>query len=165
MRRRLNDQAIYVISVAAELAGVHPQTLRVYERKGLVQPQRTQGNSRRYSERDIDLLRRIQELTDEGMNLAGVTRILELEQELQDARALYDRTLRKLEKAEHELQVMATRSSLVPLRDVRRIRRAMKSDALDSAVKARVFVAPPATPTTTEDRRQVKSDGPKQAHS
>lgn len=165
MRRRLNDQAIYVISVAAELAGVHPQTLRVYERKGLVQPQRTQGNSRRYSERDIDLLRRIQELTDEGMNLAGVTRILELEQELQGARALYDRTLRRLEKAEHELQVMATRSSLVPLRDVRRIRRAMKSDALDSAVKARVFAAPPVTPTTTEDHRQVKSDGPKQAHS
>src|ERR687885_202212 len=82
MARRPIKEANYVISVAAELAGVHPQTLRVYERKGLVQPQRTQGNSRRYSEEDIELLRRIQELTDEGINLAGVTRILELEQEL-----------------------------------------------------------------------------------
>src|ERR671916_22254 len=75
----MSDQAIYVISVAAELAGVHPQTLRVYERKGLLTPQRTAGNTRRYSERDIDRLRRIQELTNEGINLAGVMRIMELE--------------------------------------------------------------------------------------
>ncbi len=77
-----SDQAIYVISVAAELAGVHPQTLRVYERKGLVSPKRTLGNTRRYSERDIELLRRIQELTNEGVNLAGVKRILELENQV-----------------------------------------------------------------------------------
>ena len=73
--------AVYVISVAAELAGVHPQTLRIYERKGLVDPARTAGGSRRYSENDISLLRRIQELTNEGLNLAGVQRVLELEEE------------------------------------------------------------------------------------
>ncbi len=78
MNRRMND-AVYVISVAAELAGVHPQTLRIYERKGLVDPARTTGGSRRYSDADIDLLRKIQELTNEGMNLVGVQRVLALE--------------------------------------------------------------------------------------
>jgi MerR family transcriptional regulator, heat shock protein HspR len=73
--------AVYVISVAAELAGVHPQTLRIYERKGLVDPARTRGGSRRYSDEDIELLRRIQELTTEGLNLAGVQRVLALEAE------------------------------------------------------------------------------------
>lgn len=80
-------QAVYVISVAAELAGVHPQTLRIYERKGLVEPGRTQGGSRRYSDADIELLRRIQDLTNEGLNLAGVKRVLELEAELERTRA------------------------------------------------------------------------------
>ena len=74
-------KAVYVISVAAELAGVHPQTLRIYERKGLVEPERTPGGSRRYSEDDLAILHRIQELTDEGLNLAGVKRVLELEHE------------------------------------------------------------------------------------
>ena len=71
-----------MISVAAELAGVHPQTLRIYERKGLLAPARTSGRSRRYSDRDIALLRRIQELTNDGVSLAGVQRILALEDEL-----------------------------------------------------------------------------------
>jgi MerR family transcriptional regulator/heat shock protein HspR len=71
-----------VISVAAELAGVHPQTLRIYERKGLVAPARTGGCSRRYSDHDIAVLRRIQELTNEGLNLAGVQRVIELEAEI-----------------------------------------------------------------------------------
>lgn len=75
------SRAVYVISVAAELAGVHPQTLRIYERKGLVDPARTQGGSRRYSDDDIAQLRRITDLTDEGLNLAGVRRVLELEAE------------------------------------------------------------------------------------
>ena len=73
---------MYVISVAAELAGVHPQTLRIYERKGLLSPARTSGRSRRYSEHDIALLRRIQELTNDGVSLAGVQRVLALEDEL-----------------------------------------------------------------------------------
>jgi len=77
---------LYVISVAAELAGVHPQTLRIYERKGLVDPARTGGGSRRYSDADIALLQRIQDLTNEGLNLAGVKRVLELEAEVQRLR-------------------------------------------------------------------------------
>jgi len=76
------ERAVYIISVAAELAGVHPQTLRIYERKGLLQPQRTSGNTRRYSDRDIERLRAISSLTDEGVNLAGVKRIMELQAEL-----------------------------------------------------------------------------------
>ena len=86
--------ALYIISVAAELAGVHPQTLRIYERKGLIEPQRTQGRSRRYSDRDIALLQRIQELTHAGVGLAGVERILELEA---GARACPQRRIADLE--------------------------------------------------------------------
>ena len=77
------SRGVYVISVAAELAGVHPQTLRIYERKGLLEPSRTGGGSRRYSERDIARLRRILELTNEGLNLAGVKRVMELEDEVE----------------------------------------------------------------------------------
>jgi MerR family transcriptional regulator/heat shock protein HspR len=83
---RSPDHAVYVISVAAELAGMHPQTLRIYERKGLVDPARTGGGSRRYSDEDISRLQRIQELTNDGLNLAGVKRVLELEAELQTLR-------------------------------------------------------------------------------
>ena len=75
------DRAVYVISVAAELAGVHPQTLRIYERKGLLTPGRTSGGTRQYSESDLVTLRRIGELLDEGLNLAGVAKVLELEAE------------------------------------------------------------------------------------
>ena len=75
-------EAVYVISVAAELAGVHPQTLRIYEQKGLIRPHRTSGNSRRYSEEDIDQLRRVQALTQRGVNLAGAKRIIELEDQV-----------------------------------------------------------------------------------
>lgn len=83
--------AVFVISVAAELAGVHPQTLRIYERKGLVDPARTGGGSRRYSEDDIERLRRIQALTNEGLNLAGVKRVIELESDLERLSAALDR--------------------------------------------------------------------------
>jgi MerR family transcriptional regulator/heat shock protein HspR len=76
------DRAVYIISVAAELAGVHPQTLRIYEQKGLVQPHRTRGNTRRYSEADIERLRRVQRLTQDGVSLAGVKRILAMEEEI-----------------------------------------------------------------------------------
>ena len=80
-------RAVYVISVAAELAGMHPQTLRIYERKGLLAPARTAGGSRRYSDADLALLERIAELTDSGLNLAGVQRVLELEHEVAELRA------------------------------------------------------------------------------
>ncbi|MEN3314653.1 MAG: MerR family transcriptional regulator, heat shock protein HspR [Acidimicrobiaceae bacterium] len=76
------DRGVYVISVAAELAGVHPQTLRIYERRGLLDPARTGGGSRRYSERDIARLRRIHELTEAGLNLAGVKAVMDLEAEV-----------------------------------------------------------------------------------
>jgi MerR family transcriptional regulator/heat shock protein HspR len=85
--RSAADRAVYIISVAAELAGVHPQTLRIYEQKGLVRPFRTSGNSRRYSQADIDRLRRVQRLTQGGVNLAGVKRILAMEEELDRMRA------------------------------------------------------------------------------
>ena len=79
-----DDRPVYVISVAAELAGVHPQTLRIYEQKGLLRPKRTQGNSRRYSDADVELLRWIQALTqDEGINLAGVKRIMEMRAQME----------------------------------------------------------------------------------
>jgi MerR family transcriptional regulator, heat shock protein HspR len=85
---RDEERAVYIISVAAELAGVHPQTLRIYERKGLVAPKRTSGNNRRYSDRDIRLLRQIQDLTQEGgINLAGVKMIIELQAQLDALRA------------------------------------------------------------------------------
>src|SRR5215212_6971776 len=83
-RRDLDpDRGVYMISVAAELAGMHPQTLRIYESRGLIQPKRSPKNTRLYSQDDVDRLRRIQELTTEwGMNLAGVERVLELEEKL-----------------------------------------------------------------------------------
>ncbi len=93
------DQAVYVISVAAELAGVHPQTLRIYERKGLVEPARTDGGSRRYSDADVELLRRIQELTNEGLNLAGVKRVLAMQSELESLRRQLDAARRQIEEA------------------------------------------------------------------
>lgn len=107
-------QAVYVISVAAELAGVHPQTLRIYERKGLVDPRRTSGGSRRYSDADIELLRRIQELTNEGLNLAGVKRVLALEAEIVELRALNQRLAEEVAERIDEVH-RQYRRDLVPL--------------------------------------------------
>ncbi len=94
MARRTAPQsgprALYVISIAAELAGVHPQTLRIYERKGLLDPERTGGGSRRYSDEDIAQLRRIGALTAAGVSLEGVRRILALEEELDALKAELD---------------------------------------------------------------------------
>src|SRR5919112_5435487 len=88
-------RGVYMISVAAELAGMHPQTLRIYESRGLVEPKRSAGNTRLYSQEDVERLRRIQELTSElGMNLAGVERVFELEDEIERLR----RRMRNLER-------------------------------------------------------------------
>lgn len=95
-------RALYIISVAAELAGVHAQTLRIYERKGLIEPQRTQGGSRRYSDRDIALLQRIQELTNDGVSLAGVRKILGLEDQLERAEARIQQLASALEESRRE---------------------------------------------------------------
>jgi MerR family transcriptional regulator/heat shock protein HspR len=111
---RSPHHAVYVISVAAELAGVHPQTLRIYERKGLLDPARTAGGSRRYSDADIDLLRRIQDLTNAGLNLAGVERVLALEEELRSVRDELDRTREQARRAIAEVQ-RSNRYDLVPV--------------------------------------------------
>jgi MerR family transcriptional regulator/heat shock protein HspR len=79
-----SDQGVFMISVAAELAHMHPQTLRIYEARGLVQPKRSPKNTRLYSQRDVERLRRIQQLTAEGLNLAGVERVLALEHRLRE---------------------------------------------------------------------------------
>jgi MerR family transcriptional regulator/heat shock protein HspR len=112
MRRndRSEDRAVYIISVAAELAGVHPQTLRIYERKGLLRPARTAGNTRRYSERDIDRLRMIQDLTQRGVNLAGVKMIIELQAEVRRTRRRIEQLREELDRREED-----TRGQLVPL--------------------------------------------------
>ena len=110
-------RAVYVISVAAELAGVHPQTLRIYERKGLVDPARTMGGSRRYSEHDIEQLRRIKELTSAGLNLEGVRRVIELEAEVHHLRQELARA--RLEgREEVERTHRHYRRDLVPLRQL-----------------------------------------------
>jgi MerR family transcriptional regulator/heat shock protein HspR len=113
---RTPTRAVYVISVAAELAGMHPQTLRIYERRGLVTPARTEGGNRRYSDADIAVLRRISELTDEGMNLEGIRRVMHLEIENARLRAELDQ-VRVL--ASHAIAAAEGRRSgadLVPLR-------------------------------------------------
>ena len=113
------DRAVYIISVAAELAGVHPQTLRIYERKGLLAPQRTSGNTRRYSERDLQMLRQIQDLTQEtGVNLAGVKVIIELQAQLDALRARTDALQEQLRTRQDEADAARNDGKIVPLRSV-----------------------------------------------
>jgi MerR family transcriptional regulator/heat shock protein HspR len=121
------DRGVYIISVAAELVGVHPQTLRIYERKGLLSPSRTSGNSRRYSQSDIRRLKTIQQLTQEGVNLAGVQMVLDMESRLEEMRELMremrsemesvrKRAVREVERTRRE-----QRAEIVPLTEVRRL--------------------------------------------
>lgn len=123
---RSPQHAVYVISVAAELAGVHPQTLRIYERKGLVEPARTAGGSRRYSDVDIALLLRIQQLTNEGLNLAGVQRVLNLEAENRELRhqlaQAEARTRTQVAEVErrHRAELVPVRQSVVLYEGTRR---------------------------------------------
>jgi MerR family transcriptional regulator/heat shock protein HspR len=111
------DKPLYMISVAAELTGMHPQTLRVYEQKGLVNPGRSRGNTRLYSQADIERLNLISKLTDEGINLAGVVRILDMrertesrDQEIDDLR----HQVRRLEDEVHELRMRERITALAP---------------------------------------------------
>jgi MerR family transcriptional regulator/heat shock protein HspR len=116
------DRAVYMISVAAELAGVHPQTLRIYERKGLLRPKRTQGNTRRYSDADVEILRAIQALTqDERINLAGVKRIMEMRAQMDDLRRRVEELQEQL--AHRRAIAMPGRRSgeMVPVRTVIRM--------------------------------------------
>jgi MerR family transcriptional regulator/heat shock protein HspR len=127
---RPSGRALYIISVAAELGGVHPQTLRIYERKGLLSPARTSGGSRRYSDRDIARLKLIQRLTQKhGLNLAGVKMIVEMENELERMRARVQRLDRELEKVRVRTQEEVERvrrevrrAEILPLSTVRRLR-------------------------------------------
>ncbi len=107
-------RAVYVISVAAELAGMHPQTLRIYERKGLVEPSRTGGGSRRYSQRDIARLHRIAELTNAGLNLEGVRRVMDLEDEVTRLREELLQTRMALSRAVEDTR-REYRRDLVPV--------------------------------------------------
>ena len=116
-RNAREQRAVYVISVAAELAGVHPQTLRIYERKGLLDPARTVGGSRRYSDVDIAQLQRIQELTTAGLNLEGVKRVMELEAEIAALRAEIERLRDEAREAVAKTH-RQYRRDLVPLRQL-----------------------------------------------
>ncbi len=124
------DRPLYMISVAAELAGMHPQTLRIYERRRLVQPQRSAGNTRLYSDADIERLKLIQRLTqEEGVNLAGVMRIMELQveldrvqSELENARAELGKTEQRLAHELHELH-KSLRGEIVRVPPGRMVRR------------------------------------------
>ena len=109
---------VYMISVAAELAGMHPQTLRIYEQRGLIEPKRSPKGTRRYSQEDVERLRRIQELTSKlGMNLAGVERVFELESELEQMRRRMDRMERRAEQMRKEFED-----------EVARVRRSIRFD-------------------------------------
>jgi MerR family transcriptional regulator/heat shock protein HspR len=128
--QRTAKRAVFVISVAAELAGMHPQTLRIYERKGLIDPYRTPGGTRRYSPDDIERLKLISRLTGQGLNLEGVKQVLELQDEVERLRAKVDRMEERIDaltaEAEQRLREVhrsyrreiVLRSELLP--DVRR---------------------------------------------
>ncbi|NPD31059.1 helix-turn-helix transcriptional regulator [Eggerthellaceae bacterium zg-1084] len=114
--RNDRNRPVYMIGVAAQLAGMHPQTLRSYEQKGLVNPQRTSGNTRMYSQADIERLELITELTDEGINLAGVIRILDLQGRLDERDSELDdlhKKVRRLADRVHELETRENVNSLV----------------------------------------------------
>jgi MerR family transcriptional regulator/heat shock protein HspR len=114
-QQRHRTRAVYVISVAAELAGMHPQTLRIYERRGLVLPARTQGGNRRYSDDDIEILRRIAELADQGLNLEGIKRVMALEAENAHLRSELESARSDAANANLEAE-RRQRRDLVPLR-------------------------------------------------
>jgi MerR family transcriptional regulator/heat shock protein HspR len=95
-------QGVFMISVAAELAEMHPQTLRMYEQRGLIAPKRSPKNTRLYSQRDVERLRRIQQMTAEGLNLAGVETVLTLEAQVQKLRAEGERLRKRIAELENE---------------------------------------------------------------
>jgi MerR family transcriptional regulator/heat shock protein HspR len=111
----IRDKPLYMISVAAELTGMHPQTLRVYEQKGLVNPGRSRGNTRLYSQSDIDRLNLISQLTDEGINLAGVVRILDMRERQLERERKIDELMQKVRELEEEVHEYRTRERIVAL--------------------------------------------------
>ncbi len=126
------SRGVFMISVAAELAGMHPQTLRIYETRGLITPQRSAKNTRLYSRDDVERLQRIQELTTElGMNLAGVQRVFELEQEL-------DRTRRRLRNLERQ----AERANAELAAELERVRRSFRAELVPYQPSGMALVPP-----------------------
>ncbi|GAB4278418.1 MAG: hypothetical protein Kow0056_10680 [Coriobacteriia bacterium] len=125
MARRKKNQGrpLYMISVASELAGLHPQTLRIYERKRLICPQRSAGNTRLYSDEDIERLRLITELTEEGVNLAGVARILEMRDELEAMRRRLDRMQARLDEVEARAKAEVARARRAVRAEIVHVRR------------------------------------------
>lgn len=109
------NKPLYMISVAAELTGMHPQTLRVYEQKGLVTPGRSRGNTRLYSQADIDRLNLISKLTDEGINLAGVVRILDMRERAEQKDAEIDKLRQRIRELEDEVHELRTREKITAL--------------------------------------------------
>jgi MerR family transcriptional regulator, heat shock protein HspR len=110
----MDDRPRYMISVAADLVGMHPQTLRIYESKGLIRPKRTAGNTRLYSEADIERLRLIQQLTNDlGLNLAGVEQVMQLQDEVERMRRMLDRMEREMREAINQVH-RQYRRDLVP---------------------------------------------------
>ncbi|MGQ0679694.1 MAG: heat shock protein transcriptional repressor HspR [Actinomycetota bacterium] len=126
-RRAASDRGVYVISVVADLSGMHPQTLRMYERRGLIEPKRTSGNSRRYSDKDLEKLLRIHQLTHaQGLNLEGVRLVMDLEERVERLQDRLARTGRLLAEAQSRLEYERRRSQqprgvLVRLSDVKSI--------------------------------------------
>lgn len=114
-------KAVFVISVAAELSGMHPQTLRIYERKGLIDPFRTPGGTRRYSQDDIERLQLIQDLTSQGLNLEGVRRVLALQQENRMLKKKLDRLRDKVDDLEEEAERAGRPPEIILRSQVRRI--------------------------------------------
>jgi MerR family transcriptional regulator, heat shock protein HspR len=128
-----SDRGVYMISVAAELAGMHPQTLRIYESRGLITPKRSPKNTRLFSQEDVERLRRIQELTTElGMNLAGVEAVFELEEELARMR----RRMRNMEK-----QAERIRTEL--REEIERVRKSFKAELVPYEPPERALAPPP----------------------
>lgn len=152
-----DDRGVYIISVAAELAGVHPQTLRIYERKGLLRPSRTAGNTRRYSRRDIAQLQMIQKLTQEfGVNLAGVKMIVEMEDELDRMRrriermdAEMERSRRRLREEVERLRSQTQRGEIVPRSALQQLRLRLREAERQVADTRRGPI--PVGPATNDD--------------
>ena len=125
---------VYMISIAAELAGMHPQTLRIYEQRGLIEPNRSPKGTRRYSQEDVERLRRIPELTSQlGMNLAGVERVFELEGELEQMRRRMDRLERRAEQLRKEFED-----------EVARVRRSVRFDLVPYEPPERALMRRPS---------------------
>ena len=157
-RNDRDERGVYIISVAAELVGMHPQTLRIYERKGLLSPSRTSGNTRRYSDRDIHRLKTIQRLTQEGVSLAGVQMILDMENQLEalerNMREMRTEVERARQRALQEVERIRreNRAEIVPLAEVRRLTMPIREERPAPPRRGPIAVGPgepPARKRTT----------------